>query len=296
MYKLDSRLPLRKLTLLVLIVLLLVAFLPVVVREVCGEVVSSAVGVRVGDWVKYKVTKSGPGTIWYPGMENALWVKTEVTDLSIATVTVQQTVHNEDGNEVIRESSWNLEYDRPYGRLEAYTRFIIAANHSAGDKIGDIAVFLNNNTFATYVDVVLNDTELRNYDGATKEVNHVKFSSFIPEGVFVRNSTFEIWWEKRSGFLVGLYLQSYLFYPPGYEDTVSEFALEIEDTNMWAMGSTHLTWVEVGAAIIIPGSLIVGYVGIRSKNHRQKKERSQYIPNAMSMLLSPLSCKRSDGR
>lgn len=273
MYKLDSRLPLRKLTLLVLIVLLLVAFLPVVVKEICGEVVSSAVGVRVGDWVKYKVTKSGPDTIWWPSMENALWVKVEVIGISYATVTVQQTVHNEDGNEATRKSSWNLENDRPYDQLMAYTRFIIAANHSAGDKIGERPVFLNNNTWATYVDVILNDTELRSYGGIMKEVNHMKYSTLIQEGVFVRNSTFEVCWEKHSGFMVELYQQTYLFYPTGYEDKVSKFALEIEDTNMWAMGSTHPTWVEVGAAIIVPGSLIMGYIGLRSGNHRKKSEK-----------------------
>lgn len=254
-----------------LIVLLFAGFLPVVINEISSEVASSAVGVKVGDWVKYKVMKSGPDTIWWPGMENALWVKVEVADLSIATVTVQQTVHNENGNEEIKESSWNLENDRPGGStLMAYSRYIIAANHSAGDKIGEQPVFLNNSTTPTLVDVILNDTELRNYDGTTKEVNHMKFTWLIQEGAFVRNDTIEACWEKHSGFMVEFCQQSYLLYPTGYEDKVSEFALEIEDTNMWTMGSTHPTWGEVGAAIIIPGSLIVGYLGLRSRNHRKK--------------------------
>jgi hypothetical protein len=267
-------LPLRKLTLLVLIILLFAAFLPAIVKKTYEEADSSAVGVKVGDWVKYKVTKSGPNTIWYPGMENALWVKIEVVDLSGATVTVQQTVHNEDGTETTRKSSWNLENDRPGGsHLLAYSRFIIAANHSAGDKIGEQPVFLNNNTSPTYVDVILNNTELRSYDGIMKEVNHMKFTWLLNEGVFVRNDTLEVCWEKHSGFMVELYQQTYLFYPTGYEDKVSKFALEIEDTNMWTMGSTHPTWGEVGAAVIIPGSLIVGYISLRSRNHRKKSEK-----------------------
>lgn len=270
LYKLDSRLPLRKVTLLVLIVLLLVAFLPVVVKEICGEVVSSAVGVRVGDWVKYKVTNSGPGTIWYPGTENALWIKVEVIDLSGPTVTVQETVHNKNGNETTKESSWNLENDIVSGRLEAYTRFIIAANHSAGDKIGDQAVFWDNNTTPTYVDLILNDTEFRSFGEITKEVNHLNFSYVIPEGGFWRNDTIEVYWEKQSGFLVELKLQTHHI---GYDD-YSRSTLEIEDTNMWAMGSTHPTWGEVGAAVIIPGSIIVGYMGLRLRNHRKKDEKS----------------------
>jgi hypothetical protein len=259
---------LRRLTLLVLIILLFTAFLHVTVKKTYGEAYSSAVGVKLGDWVKYKVTNSGADTIWYPGTGNALWVKVEVIDFSDANVTVRETVHNEDGNEAIRDSSWNLENDKPYGRLEAYTRYIIVANHSAGDKIGEHAIFLGNNATPTYVDVILNSTELRSFGETTKEVNYLKFCDPIPEDDLLRNDTWEICWEKQSGFLVELKLETHHI---GYED-YSRSTLEIEDTNMWIMGKTHPTWGEVGMAVIIPASLIVAYMSLRSRNHRKKNE------------------------
>jgi hypothetical protein len=262
---------LRRLTFSVPIVLLLFALLAVVVNGIYGEMRSAAVGVRVGDWVKYKVTNSGADIFRFPGTEeNALWMKDEVIDIAYSTVTVRETVHHVDGNEWSSESSWNLESDFVNGRLRAWTRHIIAANHSAGDKIGEAALFLDNNTYATYVDVILNDTEFRSFGEITKEVNHLNFSFVIPEGGFRRNDTLEVYWEKQSGFMVKAEMQTHHI---GYDD-YSTSILEIEDTNMWTMGSTHPAWVEVGAAVIIPGSLIVGYMAIRSKNHRKKHEGS----------------------
>jgi hypothetical protein len=262
---------LRRLTFSVPIVLLLFALLAVVVNGIYGEMRSPAVGVKVGDWVKYKVTNSGADIFRWPGTEeNALWMKDEVIDIAYSTVTVRETVHYVDGNEWSSESSWNLENDFVNGHLKACNHFIIAANHSAGDKIGELAVCLDNNTYATYVDVILNDTEFRSFGEITKEVNHLNFSFVIPEDPFGRNDTLEIYWEKQSGFMVKAKMQTHHI---GYDD-YSTSILEIEDTNMWTMGGTHPTWGEVGAAIIIPGSLIVGYIGIRSRNHRKKHEES----------------------
>jgi hypothetical protein len=161
-----------------------------------------------------------------------------------------------------------LENDIVNGRLSAWTRLIVASNLSAGDKIGEEAVFLDNNTTPTNVDVIINDTEFRSFGEITKEVNHLNFSYVIPEGGFRRNDTIEVYWEKQSGFLVELKLQTHHI---GYDD-YSRSTLEIEDTNVWTMGSTHPTWGELGMAVIIPASLIVGYISFRSRNHR-KKER-----------------------
>ncbi|MDH5494813.1 MAG: hypothetical protein OEY24_03825 [Candidatus Bathyarchaeota archaeon] len=227
------------------------------------------VGVKPGDWVKYKVTQLGAPTIWYPGMEDAVLVKVEVLNVSGTRVTIQQTIHDADGSEFVgcyySGSSWDLQNDILYGHLCAYRRYIIAANFEPGDKIGEYSVWYEDIREFVYVDLTLNDTDLRSYGEVEREVNRLEFTWLAYEYPFVRNDTLEKCWDKETGFLLEETRQSYVI---GYENHPSTFKLEIADTNMWEMQKPQqLLWL---LAAIPVGFIIVAIVAAKRKNNRKE--------------------------
>ncbi|RLI17755.1 hypothetical protein DRO44_02830 [Candidatus Bathyarchaeota archaeon] len=246
----------------------LIAPMCCLVRSDDAEV--DAVGVEPGDWVKYSVTRLGSDRSCLPGMEEAVWVKVEVLNVLATTVTIRETIHNKDGSEYVRNSSWNLQRD-----LEAGNRYIIRANLTRGDSVDRIAVKVVGTNKWVYVDLTLNDTDYRNYGGVTREVNLLKFSmlqeEYVPgQGkIFLINSTCELCWDRSTGFLCELKVQKYFI---GYEQYPSIFTLEIVDTNMWEMEKSSQQTPGWWYAAIPVGIIILVVIAVKLRNSKKKNK------------------------
>jgi len=223
---------------------------------------ADAVGVKAGDWVKYRVARLGSSVAW--DYSDAVWVKVEVLKVSGTTVTIRETVHDADGSELVRNFSSNL-LSSP-----AYYFYIIAANLGSGDKVDTFPMW--NETKLAYVDITLNDTDYRSYGGVTKEVNRLKYSyvkSFFSD---MANFTIEENWDRSTGFLLEKTHQFYLI--DRKLNLWSMYTLKIEDTNMWEMEKPppqSFLWL---AAIPI-GAVIVAAVAVKLRNNKKKNEEDK---------------------
>lgn len=234
---------------------------------VCGgNAEADVIGVKHGDWVKYKVTRLGLSFAW--DYSDAVWVKVEVLEVSGTTVTIREIIHDADGSERVRNSSQDLQS----GTMFSY---VIAANLGPGDKIGRTPVYVNNEI--EYVDVTLNDTDYRSYGGVTREVNQLKYSRLLKDDFapYFINGTLERYWDKCTGFLLESKVQK--CYIPILEEGAegeecsSTYWLEIEDTNMWEMEKPPQQSFPWLAAIPI-GAVIVAAVAVKLRNSRKKNE------------------------
>jgi hypothetical protein len=218
------------------------------------------VGVKAGDWVKYKVTRLGSSFAWI--YEKVVWIKVEVLNVSGTTVAIREIEHYDDGSEWIRDFSSNL-LSSP-----TYVCYIIAANLGPGDKIGETHIWFKNWTGYVNVDLTLNDTVPRSYGGMTREVNQLSWSQL--RGYFwdIANYTHEVSWDKDTGFLLNKTIQGYLI---DHEEYPSTFKMEVVDTNMWEMEKPpqqSFLWL---AAIPI-GTVIVAAVAVKLRNDKKKNE------------------------
>jgi hypothetical protein len=225
---------------------------------------ADVVGVKAGDWVKYSVTRVGSTGAWPADLSRAVWVKVEVLNVSGANVTIREIVHDADGSEMIRNSSYNLE-----NYIGSSGNYIIAANLGPGDKIDFVPLEID---FYKWVNVylTLNDTDYRSYGGVSREVNHLKFSGLQSDSligaseIFWINCTCERYWDKSTGFLLEWKVVKYYI---GYEKYPSIFNLEIEDTNMWNMKRPQqLSW---WVATIPVGAIIIALVAIKLRNNKK---------------------------
>lgn len=261
--RLDRDSIFRIFALIFLVVLLFVGVLAVAFR-VSGEADSAIVGVKPGDWVKYSVTRLGDNLVWV--YSEAVWVKVEVLNVSGTTVTVRETVHDEDGSESIRNFSSNL---------PVHDYYIIAANLGPGDKVDTIPVETEINKWV-YADLTLNDTDYRSYGGVTREVNLLRWSQNDTHFWNMANYTSEICWDKATGFLLEEKFQGYLI---GYEEWYeshqpSTYKMEIVDTNMWKMEKPpQQPWWWL--AVIPVGAVIAVAVTVKLRNNRKKNENEK---------------------
>jgi hypothetical protein len=230
---------------------------------------TAVVGVKVGDWVKYKVIRLGPSGIWYGIWNNVVWIKFEVLNVSGITVTISETMHNTDGSESVENQSWNLPDDRPYNKRPLLTEFVMATTLGPGDKVGEYPFFENltsNKSF--YADLILNNTDYRDYGGVTREVNQLQFTWLLGEyPPYVRNYSLEQHWDKSTGSLLDEKMQSYLL---GYKSYLSILMLQFADTNMWQIEKPPqqtMWWL----ATIPAGAIIIAAVTIKLSNNRKEK-------------------------
>ena len=225
------------------------------------QVETPAVGVKVGNWVQYSVTRSGSSNIaWYgiadPG---AAWIKVEVLTVSDVTVT-------------ICENGRNYSLD-----LENWSNgYIIPSNLELGSKVGDFAMWKNETNKFERVDLTITDIENKSYGGVTRELNVMKFHWTTPWFTDVANFTWEKYWDKQTGFMVEEKATGYILgYPEfGYNETnpQSTCIVEIVDTNMWEMETGgSFPWQRWLAAGIPAGVIIAAVVIFEVKNGREKK-------------------------
>lgn len=190
-------------------------------------------------------------------------------------MTIRETVHDEDGSECVENSSWDLQSDIYAGSCSHY---IIAANLTPGDRVDRIPMEVEMNKWE-YVDLILNDTDYKSYGGVTRKANHLRWSQIgylYPNEV---NYTYEMYWDKATGFLLEEKRQGYLIGFEKYYEThpPSMYKLEIVNTNIWEMQEPEqsLWWL---AAIPI-GVIIVATatVTVKLRNNRKKNEDGKQL-------------------
>jgi len=249
-------------TILTFALLLALTVFPIVLAQ-------DTVGVKAGDWVKYSITRLGSDFAW---VENAVWIKVEVLNVADTTVTIRETIHYDDGSELVRNFSSNL---------PTHHRYIIATNLGPGDKMWETRVWFENWTGYVIVDVTLNDTDYRSYGGVTREANQLTYSSRLLKDAFAPyfiNGTLEDYWDKRTGFLLEWKIQEWSIPIPEEGATgkgcSSTYKMQIADTNMWEMEKPpqHLPWWLVAVPV---GVVIVAAVAVKVRNNRKNEDDKQ---------------------
>ena len=206
------------------------------------------VGIKVGDWVKYNVRKVGQPGIWVPPFERTVSeIKVEVQSVSGTAVTMGETA-----DEKTHLLSEELQNTKSHG----YTYYIIAANLSAGDQIGELRALKDTNYNWVDSTLSINATVSRDYGGVNREVNLLRCSYLLPVYEYIFNFSQEHYWDKETGFLLE---RTWKQYALGYwkgsgknatwsalpkNETWSMLQLEIADTNMWKMEMAPAFWSE----------------------------------------------------
>ena len=233
-----------------------------------GQNTIDMVGVNVGDWVKYSVTRLGPDKVAWggPTMKRAVWVKVEVQNISGTVITARETIHLTDGSDSITTDSWDLQ------GVGSWYPFIIATNLGPGDKVGDYAVWVNETGEFKDVELTLNNTVLRSYGGVTKEVNVLKFSELVGFFEWWNNNTLEYYWDRETGFLLEKIWQTR--YVEVGNTSISTLRLEIADTNMWEMETESSSWQRLAVAIPV-GAIVVAAVTIKLRNKKKGEKKNE---------------------
>lgn len=255
----------RKWFSMALLLSLLIVF-PMVLGQDTAE--ADLVGVKVGDWVLYSVTRLGPDTVAWggPTMKRAVWVKVEVQNVSGTIITAREAIHLTDGSDSVTTISWDLQ------GVGSWYHFIIATNLGPGDKVGDYTVWVNETGQFKDVDLTLNDTVSRSYGGVTREVNVLKFSELGTYFGWWRNNTLEYYWDCETGFLLEKIWQSR--YVELGNTPISTLRLEIADTNMWEMETAQPFWSQSWpwAVVGLVGTTAAGAI-VTAKMSKKKKQK-----------------------
>jgi hypothetical protein len=226
------------------------------------------VGVKVGDWVKYSVSRLGQPHAWVPPpIERAEWIRVDVLGISGTTITVNETIHLADGSERIK----TFPSDIKMGLTETY---IVPANLSAGDEF-----------FLIFTEVAINSTVSGTYGGVVREVNLLNRSYFVSHFEYVYNYSEEYCWDKKSGFLLERTFRSYAL---GFENTsMSTLSLAIVDTNMWKMDRKLQSRGSQSGLLVVAGLFIVAMVVITvTKLSKNKLKERRFMKNDQNQSLS----------
>ena len=127
------------------------------------------VGVKEGQWIEYRVTRSGD----IPEGHDVAWIRLEVVDIEEKSISVEIVSTNSDGEVEPRNDTLNLE------TRNITECFIIPANLNAGE------------TLESYEgNLTINDVKEETYAGANRNI------------VFANNSQTQFSWDRSTGVLV----------------------------------------------------------------------------------------------
>jgi hypothetical protein len=244
------------------------------VERVNGISDAFVVGVKTGDWVRYKVSLLGESNAAWD--YQSLWVKVEVLNVSDTRVVIRETQHYSDGSESNMNWTGNFEYDKSIGNFN----YLIAANLGPGDILTRSSMYFNTTSGGeVQVDVRLNTTVQRIYGWVEREVNRLLGSAFRYEPTGMGdyhawiNFTYMGYWDKASGLLLEYEHQEYPVDQADYYKThqPSTFRLSVEDTNLWKIPEKEepmlpLLAVSVGLAA---GTVMVLQIPKFKKRHDQ---------------------------
>lgn len=207
------------------------------------------VGVKVGDWVKYSVSSTGP-----IGMPEGYvdWIRIDVQNASSPFVVFRRTTHFKSGNENNDTIITDL-------RIDTASMYIIATNHNVGNRV----------LVERFNEIFINDTVSKNYLGVNREAYKSIYSfdtSFFNDRL---HGTQEWYWDKQTGFLLETNRSVFII---GYENTtLSRWSMEIASTNLWEINSQPLSsqlrlLTLMGVPIGI--TIVITFIKIRKKTKK----------------------------
>lgn len=228
---------------LALVVIVAFVVLPSLVRAI-----DYSAGVKVGDWIKYgqfTVTWSGNGTepSYVTEERKVDWARMEVTDVTGMVVTLNSTVHYNNGTEISQSSSVDLN-----GGTYSGSRFLIAANLKSGDPLS-----------TQPGSPTINQTVVGVYAGADRNVNLLNVTGVFED----QEITIRTYYDQSTGFMVEAYMKT-----PGLTGLATpagtvEISMTVTETNMWqATRLVYMTVFGVVCAILT----VVSYFGLRRIN------------------------------
>jgi len=196
----------------------------------------AAIGVKEGDWGKYKIEVIPEEMEEYFGaIEEIEWIKVEAKSVSDTTVTAEETIHFKNETEE-RETIGDA----------LASGFIIEADLGEGDEV--TADFSGLGTTKK-----IKGTVSRIYAGASRKVNYVEFTVVQ----YNTTTTMKVYWDKKTGIICEISTSFSEFMGQPVEMPLS---YKITDTNLWAPSIWMQWWCWVIMVVIIivaAGSLVL---------------------------------------
>jgi len=239
-----------------------------IIEASAGEV-SDVVGVKVGDWVKYSFSITGPA---FSGAweEDIDWIRIDVQNVFCTFVTVRERTHYKNGNETI---STRIAFLRTHS-VGPYS-YIIATNHVIGDRIL-IEGYEGEDVFHKFF---MNGTVSKQYLGTSREAYYSKKSFTLPFFWELLNITQEYYWDRETGFLLEHRYEAVFV---GSENPrFSRWLMEITDTNLWETKinpqlQPQPVWRQLGLLAFTSGIAgivtLVTFIKRRPKTNRKMSE------------------------
>jgi hypothetical protein len=220
-----------------LIILVAAVFAPTMVHAK-----DYAVGVKVGDWVKYgqiTVTWTGNGTepSYVIETKKVDWVRIDVLSVVGTTASLNQTVHFNNDTQTFQRLDTDVQSSNSIG-----TSYIVASNLTAGDP-------LSPQTPGT----TINQTLTGLYAGANRKVNIIDYKANLTAGRVNYQFEYRIHWDQSTGVMVELYTNATdLTNSDGYQ----EISFKVTETNLWSTSAldiiqNNLIYIIAGIAVII---------------------------------------------
>ena len=249
---------------LVSMFLLLVAFEVQFSTRATIVLAESAVGVEVGDWVKYNFTASlasdDPVVELTPAdiaMNNTEWVKNIVVTISGTKITFERVVHYKGGNE-----TKSVEYvDVVTGRSSANGSLMFIPSNLQKDDLVRASLTEHHS---------INETIRRTYMGATRDINHLDGSGTTYGASSATVGTVSYDWDKATGILCER-LITLVTYGEIYTTAFQTYE-KIVDTNIaWTDTGTPLSPATSISILIVFALILIGLFVWRRKKRRRKR-------------------------
>ncbi|MBX5327413.1 MAG: hypothetical protein ACQXXH_00955 [Candidatus Bathyarchaeia archaeon] len=219
-----------------------------------GPLPERKVGVKVGDWAKYKVdfnyTTNDPNPVIPPPPYNATDVSYELEVVAIAgpVILFNSIIHFVNGTEI--SNVFNCDVSTGNG----LSYYFIGANLSAGDRI-----------YLTRYSPRINATLMKTYCGAEREVNYLNLKANTTSLNYQFIGEMHVYWDRASGIIVEtIQTIEYINITEGYVTKMLGHMV-ITETNIWTSEKTLLCsgygWFRVGPNCSVFGKVEVYRVG-----------------------------------
>jgi len=228
---------------------------------------AASVGVKAGDWAKYKITATWnsenpnatePRSV--TDSKNTEWKLVTVEEVFRSNVTILVTTQFKDGTPQedvytanITQAPTTSGYDSEFGFQ------IIPSGLIKGEPVRQSRI-------------VINDTITKEFLGENREVNYAGLRLLV-EGV----TNYEYYWDRETGFLLKSLYFDIAYDSQGYQSS-TWIETEITQTNLWQTQSPQESpqpWLQWGPPIVIATMVLVALLLIkrRSKTKRIRRRR-----------------------